>query len=232
MIIVVSADIGEFEAGICREGSTRLHLIYACTSGIENIVFAISKMESKSINKKKERWDEIVQELQSFCKRANVKAITTFVPINSLTGENILGASNSEDKSSSQFAEFYNGPTLMDVLKSHKKNTRDLIAKPARVLTQSFNGSRLKGMVVAGIVRVNETLSGGSSDLTLKVKAIWNGYKTLHRAFPGEVVEMEFESKAPQENWSKTKLTGMDLKFAKKVIVAACKIIWLVLIST
>lgn len=218
MLVVLSAVPGEFEASISRDGLTRSQLLYASAIGVKNVIFAVNRMEDKYLKNKVERFAEIVEEMQNWGRRERAQMTMSFIPINSLTGENISVASSAMEKGKSQYAEFWDGPALIELLKSQKKNVCDLIDKPARVLIQNVSRNQLKGLVLAGIVRANSILTAGSSDLALKVKAMWkDGTKSTKKALPGDLIEINFESKAPSENWAKTKLIGADLQLAKKV---------------
>ena len=42
---MVSAGLGEFEAGICKEGMARLELGLCGTLGIRNLIIVINKMD-------------------------------------------------------------------------------------------------------------------------------------------------------------------------------------------
>ncbi|ETL93330.1 elongation factor 1-alpha, partial [Phytophthora nicotianae] len=48
-ILVVASGVGEFEAGISKEGQTREHALLAFTLGVKQMIVAINKMDDSSV---------------------------------------------------------------------------------------------------------------------------------------------------------------------------------------
>ena len=48
-ILVISAGIGEFEAGISKWGQTREHALLAFTFGVRNLIVAVNKMDKAKV---------------------------------------------------------------------------------------------------------------------------------------------------------------------------------------
>lgn len=68
-ILVISARINEFEAGFDKGGQTREHAMLAKTLGVSRMVVAINKMDEKTVQWSKERYDGIVSKLTPFLKQ-------------------------------------------------------------------------------------------------------------------------------------------------------------------
>jgi len=45
-VLIVAAGVGEFEAGISKNGQTREHALLAYTLGVKQMIVAINKMDS------------------------------------------------------------------------------------------------------------------------------------------------------------------------------------------
>merc|ERR1712201_64964 len=48
-ILVVASGVGEFEAGISKEGQTREHALLAFTLGVKQMIVAVNKMDDSSV---------------------------------------------------------------------------------------------------------------------------------------------------------------------------------------
>merc|ERR1719230_1224024 len=48
-ILVIAAGVGEFEAGISKEGQTREHALLAFTLGVKQMIVAVNKMDDSSV---------------------------------------------------------------------------------------------------------------------------------------------------------------------------------------
>jgi len=45
-VLIVAAGVGEFEAGISKDGQTREHALLAYTLGVKQLIVAVNKMDS------------------------------------------------------------------------------------------------------------------------------------------------------------------------------------------
>jgi peptide chain release factor subunit 3 len=66
-VLVVSARIGEFEAGL-DGGQTKEHVLLAKTLGLQFLIVLVSKMDDPSVAWKQVRYDEIVARIQPLLK--------------------------------------------------------------------------------------------------------------------------------------------------------------------
>src|SRR6478736_3164483 len=81
-ILIIAGGVGEFEAGISKDGQTREHALLAFTLGVRQLIVATNKMDDKSVNYSQDRYNEIVKEVGSYLKKVgyNVEKVK-FIPI-------------------------------------------------------------------------------------------------------------------------------------------------------
>lgn len=120
-ILVISARKGEFETGFDRGGQTREHAMLAKTLGIARMVVAINKMDDKTVEWDKERFEYIQSKLAPFLKRWGFKSKDIYwVPVSGFTGLNINTPVGKE------LCPWYEGRTLMETLDSLEPVERDV----------------------------------------------------------------------------------------------------------
>ena len=82
-VLVVAAGVGEYEAGMSREGQTREHMVLCYALGVKHLVVAVNKMDRQDW--KKERFDDIVKETTNFLKKTGFKPENVqFIPYSGL----------------------------------------------------------------------------------------------------------------------------------------------------
>merc|ERR1712004_34497 len=93
-VLIVAAGVGEFEAGIAKNGQTREHALLAFTLGVKQLIVGINKMDNTEPKYSKDRYEEIVKEVSNYVKKIgyNPKAVA-FVPISGWHGDNMIEAS-------------------------------------------------------------------------------------------------------------------------------------------
>ncbi|KAF1781225.1 Tr-type G domain, conserved site [Phytophthora cactorum] len=108
-ILVVASGVGEFEAGISKEGQTREHALLAFTLGVKQMIVAINKMDDSSVMYGQARYEEIKSEVTTYLKKVGYKpAKIPFVPISGWEGDNMI------DRSTNM--PWYKGPFLLEAL--------------------------------------------------------------------------------------------------------------------
>ena len=120
-MLIVAAGVGEFEAGISKNGQTREHALLAFTLGVKQLIIGINKMDNTEPPYSEARFKEIVKEVEAYIKKIgyNPKQVP-FVPISGWHGDNMLDASEkmpwfkgwNAEKASGK----YDGKTLMQAL--------------------------------------------------------------------------------------------------------------------
>lgn len=90
-VLIVAAGVGEFEAGISKNGQTREHALLAYTLGVKQLIVGINKMDSTEPAYSEKRYDEIVKEVSAYIKKIGYNPATVpFVPISGWHGDNML----------------------------------------------------------------------------------------------------------------------------------------------
>lgn len=90
-VLIVAAGVGEFEAGISKNGQTREHALLAYTLGVKQLIVGVNKMDSTEPNYSQKRYEEIVKEVSTYIKKIGYNPDTVaFVPISGWNGDNML----------------------------------------------------------------------------------------------------------------------------------------------
>merc|ERR1712121_258123 len=93
-VLIIASGVGEFEAGISKNGQTREHALLAYTLGVKQLIVGVNKMDSTEPPYSKDRFEEIQKEVSGFIKKVGYdpKAVA-FVPISGWHGDNMLSPS-------------------------------------------------------------------------------------------------------------------------------------------
>lgn len=90
-VLIVAAGVGEFEAGISKNGQTREHALLAYTLGVKQLIVAVNKMDSTEPPYSESRFQEIVKEVATYIKKIGYNPKTVvFLPISGWHGDNML----------------------------------------------------------------------------------------------------------------------------------------------
>ena len=73
-LVIIAAGVGEFEAGISKDGQTREHALLAYTLGVKQLIVAINKMDTTKWSES--RYEEIVKETSNFIKKVGTSPPT------------------------------------------------------------------------------------------------------------------------------------------------------------
>jgi elongation factor 1-alpha len=184
-ILVIASGQGEFEAGISKEGQTREHALLAFTLGVKQMIVACNKMDDKSVNYSKDRYEEIMKEVSAYLKKVgyNVEKVK-FVPISGWNGDNMLEPSPN--------MPWYKGPTLLAALDALEAPTRP-VDKPLRLPLQDVYkiggiGTVPVGRVETGIMKPGDVVVFAPAGVTTEVKSIEMHHESLPEATPGDNV--------------------------------------------
>lgn len=94
-VLIVAAGVGEFEAGISKNGQTREHALLAFTLGVKQLIVGVNKMDSTEPPYSQKRFEEITKEVSTYIKKIGYNPATVaFVPISGWHGDNMLEASD------------------------------------------------------------------------------------------------------------------------------------------
>nr|XP_043633051.1 eukaryotic peptide chain release factor GTP-binding subunit ERF3A-like [Erigeron canadensis] len=170
-VLVISARKGEFESGFQGGGQTCEHIQLAKTLGISKLLVVVNKMDDKTVNWSKKRYDEIESEMVPFLKFSgyNVKKDIQFLPISGLRGTNM------KTRMDKKVCPWWDGQCLFEAL--------DVIDVPPRDLNGPFRmpifdkykdmGAVVMGEVESGSVHEGDNLLVMPNKVKVKVVAIF-----------------------------------------------------------
>jgi len=207
-VLIVAAGVGEFEAGISKNGQTREHALLAYTLGVKQMIVAINKMDSTEPKYSENRFKEIVKEVSSYVKKIgyNPKTIA-FVPISGWHGDNMIekttnmswykgwAIENKERKAS--------GHTLFEALDSICPPQRPS-DKPLRLPLQDVYkiggiGTVPVGRVETGTLKAGMVVTFAPAAITTEVKSVEMHHETLAQAQPGDNVGFNIKNVSVKE---------------------------------
>ncbi len=183
-IILVDARTGVIE-------QTKRHSFIADLLKIQHVILAVNKMDLVDFSE--ERFNEIVEEYQSFASRlGNIVSIQP-IPISALLGDNVV------DKS--EHTDWYQGPTFLNHLENvyvgGEENHVDArfpvqwVIRPQSDKWHDFRG--FSGRVGGGVFKVGDEVQAMPSGFKSKIKSIMCGEKELEQAFAPQSVVMTLE---------------------------------------
>lgn len=182
-VLVISAQKGDFEAGIDENGQTKEHALLAYTLGVHNIIVAINKFDHESVKYSEDRYKEVKGETSNFLKRTGYKVDKVeFVPISAWHGDNLV------EKSTNM--PWYKGPTLLEALDNSPEPKR-LVDKPLRIPLQDVYkiggiGTVPVGRVETGILRKGQVVVFAPTGVSTDVKSIEMHHSEVDKAQPGD----------------------------------------------
>jgi len=196
-VLIVAAGVGEFEAGISKNGQTREHALLAYTLGVKQLIVAVNKMDSTAPPYSQARFEEIQKEVSGFIKKVGYNpAGVPFVPISGWHGDNMLQTSanmswykgwaieRKEGKAS--------GTTLLEALDSIIPPARPT-DKPLRLPLQDVYkiggiGTVPVGRVETGVIKPGMVVTFAPNQLSTEVKSVEMHHESLPEAVPGDNV--------------------------------------------
>merc|ERR1712116_124627 len=196
-VLIVAGGVGEFEAGISKNGQTREHALLAYTLGVKQLIVAVNKMDSTEPPYSQARFEEIKKEVSSYIKKVGYNpAAVAFVPISGWHGDNMIEASsnmawykgwNVERKEGKA-----NGMTLLEALDSIIPPSRPT-DKPLRLPLQDVYkiggiGTVPVGRVETGVIKPGMVVTFAPVMVTTEVKSVEMHHESLQEAGPGDNV--------------------------------------------
>uniref|UniRef100_A0A8C1EEM1 Tr-type G domain-containing protein n=2 Tax=Cyprinus carpio TaxID=7962 RepID=A0A8C1EEM1_CYPCA len=196
-VLIVAGGVGEFEAGISKNGQTREHALLAFTLGVKQLIVGVNKMDSTEPPYSQARFEEITKEVSAYIKKIGYNpASVAFVPISGWHGDNMLEPSTNmgwfkgwkiERKEGNA-----NGVTLLDALDAILPPSRPT-DKPLRLPLQDVYkiggiGTVPVGRVETGVLKPGMVVTFAPANLTTEVKSVEMHHESLAEATPGDNV--------------------------------------------
>merc|ERR1711893_418130 len=198
-VLIVAAGVGEFEAGISKNGQTREHALLAYTLGVKQMIIGVNKMDSTEPNYSEARFKEIQKEVNTYIKKIGYNVDTVpFVPISGWHGDNMLEASknmtwyNGWSVKKGKEKKEYKGTTLLDALDNIDPPQRP-VNKPLRLPLQDVYkiggiGTVPVGRVETGQIKPGMVVTFAPPMVTTEVKSVEMHHTALEKAEPGDNV--------------------------------------------
>merc|ERR1719175_200932 len=196
-VLIVAAGVGEFEAGISKNGQTREHALLAFTLGVKQLIIGVNKMDSTEPPYSEKRFSEISSEVANYVKKVgyNPKSVA-FVPISGWHGDNMIEPSenmpwykgwNKEMKEGK-----FSGKTMFEALDPITPPTRPS-DKPLRLPLQDVYkiggiGTVPVGRVETGVIKPGMVVTFAPVNVTTEVKSVEMHHESLPEAVPGDNV--------------------------------------------
>jgi elongation factor 1-alpha len=184
-ILMIASPQGEFEAGISKDGQTREHALLAFTLGVKQMIVCTNKMDDKTVNWSKDRYEEIKKEVSEYLKKVGYQPEKVpFIPISGWFGDNMIEKSPN--------LSWYTGPTLIEALDQIVPPKRPT-EKPLRVPLQDVYkiggiGTVPVGRVETGILKPGMTVTFAPVNVSTEVKSVEMHHESLPEAIPGDNV--------------------------------------------
>eukprot|EP00640_Fibrocapsa_japonica_P001850 CAMPEP_0113943390 /NCGR_PEP_ID=MMETSP1339-20121228/23218_1 /TAXON_ID=94617 /ORGANISM="Fibrocapsa japonica" /LENGTH=446 /DNA_ID=CAMNT_0000948247 /DNA_START=88 /DNA_END=1428 /DNA_ORIENTATION=+ /assembly_acc=CAM_ASM_000762 len=184
-LLVVASGVGEFEAGISKDGQTREHALLAFTLGVKQMIVGINKMDDGSVMYGEGRYEEIKTEVSAYLKKVGYKPPKIpFVPISGWVGDNMI------EKSPNM--PWYKGPYLLEALDNVNPPKRPS-DKPLRLPLQDVYkiggiGTVPVGRVETGVLKPGMVVTFAPSMISTEVKSVEMHHESLEQATPGDNV--------------------------------------------
>jgi len=207
-VLVVAAGVGEFEAGISKNGQTREHALLAFTLGVKQLIVAVNKMDSTEPPYSQARFEEIKKEVSTYIKKIGYnQASVAFVPISGWHGDNMLDKSekmgwfNGWDKELN--GKKSKGNTLLEALDTIQPPVRP-VEKPLRLPLQDVYkiggiGTVPVGRVETGEIKAGMVVTFAPVNVTTEVKSVEMHHQQMEKAIPGDNVGFNVKNVSVKE---------------------------------
>merc|ERR1712048_1146445 len=207
-VLIVAAGVGEFEAGISKNGQTREHALLAYTLGVKQLIVVVNKMDSTEPPYSEKRFTEIQTEVSNYVKKVgfNPKSVS-FVPISGWHGDNMIEPSTNMGWYKGWQKEVkegkFKGMTMFEALDSIIPPTRPS-DKPLRLPLQDVYkiggiGTVPVGRVETGMIKPGMVCTFAPSGVTTEVKSVEMHHESMPQAVPGDNVGFNIKNVSVKE---------------------------------
>jgi len=196
-VLIVAAGVGEFEAGISKNGQTREHALLAYTLGVKQMIIGVNKMDSTEPPYSEKRYEEIKKEVGTYIKKIGYNPDTVaFVPISGWHGDNMLETSTNmgwfKGWNIKRGKDEVKGTTLLEALDAVVPPNRP-VDKALRLPLQDVYkiggiGTVPVGRVETGMLKPGMVVTFAPANVTTEVKSVEMHHTALPEAVPGDNV--------------------------------------------
>uniref|UniRef100_A0A667X3M8 Elongation factor 1-alpha n=1 Tax=Myripristis murdjan TaxID=586833 RepID=A0A667X3M8_9TELE len=176
-VLIVAGGVGEFEAGISKNGQTREHALLAYTLGVKQLIVGVNKMDSTEPPYSQKRFEEITKEVSAYIKKIGYNPATVaFVPISGWHGDNMLEPSD----------KVANRVNCTEYRKSYLSALSGIGTVPV-------------GRVETGILKPGMVVTFAPANVTTEVKSVEMHHESLTEALPGDNVGFNVKNVSVKE---------------------------------
>lgn len=196
-VLIVAAGVGEFEAGISKNGQTREHALLAYTLGVKQMMVGVNKMDSTEPKYSEARYKEIVKEVSSYVKKIgyNPKAIP-FIPISGWHGDNMVEKTPNmtwfkgwaKETKEGKFSGFTLFEALDAIIPPSRPSDKALRLPLQDVYKIGGIGTVPVGRVETGQIKAGMVVTFAPAMITTEVKSVEMHHETMEVANPGDNV--------------------------------------------
>jgi len=224
-LLMVPANKGGFEISIARgnhkkqevQGQTRQHARLCHLLGIEQLIVGVNKMDEKSCNWSKERFDEIKGEVDKMLTKIGYKTKKIpFIPMSGFLGVNLTDKGNALRDEKMPWYKGWSvtikknkieGKTLFDALELVAKPPKRDSKKPFRMPVSGVYkikgvGDVITGRIEQGALKPNEVVGFAPSGIEGKAFTIEMHHKQVEMAQVGDNVGVNVKG-LPKDNLPK-----------------------------
>ncbi|AQZ10520.1 TEF2 (YBR118W) and TEF1 (YPR080W) [Zygosaccharomyces parabailii] len=206
-ILIIAGGVGEFEAGISKDGQTREHALLAYTLGVRQLIVAVNKMDA--VKWDESRFQEIVKETSNFIKKVGYNPKTVpFVPVSGWNGDNMIEPTTNAPwykgwEKETKASGVVKGKTLLEAIDAIEPPSRPT-DKPLRLPLQDVYkiggiGTVPVGRVETGVIKAGMVVTFAPAGVTTEVKSVEMHHETLAEGLPGDNVGFNVKNVSVKE---------------------------------
>ena len=189
-ILVIPAIWNEFQDGFQDGGQTKEHAILARALGVNQLIIAISKMDS--VHWSKDCYIKVKLAIQPFLTKIGYKQDKIrYIPVSGWTGDNLV------HKVSSNLCNWWlnNEKTLIELIDNFEIKSLNFQQEPLRFVVSDVYktmslGLTLAGKVLNGCVYKHDQLLIMPSNIVIKIKAIQKQHQMINLAVQNDNIEL------------------------------------------
>ncbi|CAN9492943.1 unnamed protein product [Ophioblennius macclurei] len=196
-VLIVAAGVGEFEAGVSKNGQTREHALLAFTLGVKQLIIGVNKMDVTEPPYNEKRFDEITKEVSTYIKKIGYNPDSVaIIPISGWHGDNMIEPTEKMSWYKGWTVECkegkFCGKTLIEaidaILPPKRPSDRPLRLPLQDVYKIGGIGTVPVGRVETGIIKPGMVVTFAPVNVTTEVKTVEMHHESLPEALPGDNV--------------------------------------------